>query len=338
MNHHKLLFLSGIWLSLTATAANGLLASPAARAEQSAAQPHEPVKSALVKSAPVKNAPRDLAAVMARLVHYPDFLVKIAFEASPEPAQIALAAQYLSDPASISGTPRFQPNILALMQYPGLLNLMATDLVWVDDLAQALSTADAQDLWSALAQLRAAPGIQGQAVYRTQPALGSAFRPTCQVECFVGLKPDLRRTIHSRRYSPGYSVHHASRSGRYRLSHYSVGAVRHSHPWHQRRWHDGSYGHRSRHLNGLSDWQLTLSYGPDHSVRHRKHGDRWLYRQQRSLQHRIHHSLGNGGHRIHDANEHKRGHRKAHRQHHRDHHRAHWHEHRRQHHREHYRE
>ena len=90
------------------------------------------------------------------LVHYPDDIVDVIFSASQQPEQVALAARYLSDPASVSGKPDFSDDILALMQYPTLLMELSENLVWLSTLSSALLE-DGAKVWAALEQQRQEP-------------------------------------------------------------------------------------------------------------------------------------------------------------------------------------
>ena len=74
-------------------------------------------------------APMDTAdELVAPLVHYPDDIVAVIFQASRLPEQIALAARYLSEPTSVKSEPSFSEDILALMQYPTLLIELSENL------------------------------------------------------------------------------------------------------------------------------------------------------------------------------------------------------------------
>ena len=69
--------------------------------------------------------PAPAAKLVDPLIHYPDDIVQVIFDATKHPEQIALAARYLNSPNSVQGKPAFTPAILALMQYPTLLQRLS---------------------------------------------------------------------------------------------------------------------------------------------------------------------------------------------------------------------
>ena len=89
------------------------------------------------------------AELVESLVHYPDDIVQVIFDATEYPEQIALAARYLNEPNSVQGKPAFNRAILALMQYPTLLQRLSTDLVWISELGRALAE-DESLVWAQL--------------------------------------------------------------------------------------------------------------------------------------------------------------------------------------------
>ena len=94
--------------------------------------------------------------LVAPLVHYPDDIVDVIFQASRLPEQIALAARYLSEPTSVKSEPSFSEDILALMQYPTLLIELSENLVWLSSLHKALGQSE-ERVWAALERLRQEP-------------------------------------------------------------------------------------------------------------------------------------------------------------------------------------
>ena len=102
-------------------------------------------------------APMDTAdELVAPLVHYPDDIVDVIFQASRLPEQIALAARYLSEPTSVKSEPSFSEDILALMQYPTLLIELSENLVWLSSLHKALGQSE-ERVWAALERQRQGP-------------------------------------------------------------------------------------------------------------------------------------------------------------------------------------
>ena len=123
--------------------------------------------------------PAPAAKLVDPLIHYPDDIVQVIFDATQHPEQIALAARYLNNPNSVQGKPAFNAAILALMQYPTLLQRLSTNLVWVSELGQAL-TDDESHVWAQLEDQRLLPEDLAQpitvvpaetrVVYRSRPS------------------------------------------------------------------------------------------------------------------------------------------------------------------------
>ena len=192
------------------------------------------------------------AELVESLVHYPDDIVQVIFDATEYPEQIALAARYLNEPNSVQGKPAFNRAILALMQYPTLLQRLSTDLVWISELGRALAE-DESLVWAQLKDRRqlleglASPVTvvpeETRVVYRSRPSSYRLFDPW------------------PARVSSSYVVHWDRHSHRRPL-----------HPRHHH--HYGFWGHSSRH-------------DPLWHHRHLRHPDHFLYRQHRQLERRI---------------------------------------------------
>ena len=200
------------------------------------------------------NEPAPVTTLVGRLTHYPNDIVQVIFDASQYPEQIALAARYLNDPSNIQGKPEFNRAILALMQYPTLLQRLSTDLVWVSELGQAL-TEDETLVWAQLKDQRLLPKDLGQpetvaqkktrVVYRSRPSTSGCF----DYDFFDPWPPQI---------SESYVVHWD----------------RHSHRRLPHRWHHHPWGYSDR-------------YSPFWHDRHLHHQDRFLYWQQRRLERKM---------------------------------------------------
>jgi hypothetical protein len=196
--------------------------------------------------------PAPAAELVDPLIHYPDNIIQVIFDATEYPEQIALAARYLTNPTGVQGKPKFNRAILALMQYPTLLQRLSTDLVWVSELGQAVAE-DEPLVWAQLRDQRLLPKdlaepvtvvpAETRVVYRSRP---SSYR-------FSDPRPA--------RISSSYVVHWD----------------RHSHrrPLHRRHHHNHHFwGHSGRH-------------GPVWHHGHLRHPNHFLYRQHRQLERRV---------------------------------------------------
>ena len=196
--------------------------------------------------------PALLAALVDPLIHYPDDIVQVIFDASEHPEQIALAARYLNDPNSVQGKPVFDRAILALMQYPTLLQRLSTDLVWISELGRAVAE-DESLVWAQLKDRRqlleglASPVTvvpeETRVVYRSRPSSYRLFDPW------------------PTRAPSTYVVYWDRHSHRH--------PMRHRHHHHYRSW-----GHSNRH-------------NPFWYHGYLRHPDQFLYQQHRQLERKI---------------------------------------------------
>ena len=186
------------------------------------------------------------------LIHYPNEIVQIIFDATEHPEQIALAARYLNDPNSVQGKPVFNRVILALMQYPSLLQRLSTDLVWVSELGQVL-TDDESHVWAQLEDQRLTPDDLAQplTVEPAKPRVVYRSRPS------------------SYRYSDPWPARVPSTYVVYWDRHSHRHPMRHRHHHHYRSW-----GHSNRH-------------NPFWYHGYLRHPDYFLYRQHRQLERKI---------------------------------------------------
>lgn len=304
MGRYKLLFFAGVSLSMATISLN--TSAETSRADS----PPQTIKE---QTTPEQSA-RQLQALILPLIHYPDHMVSAGFAASSNPAQIALAARYLNEPASVTGNPDFDQATLTLMQYPTLLSYMAANLDWVSELGQALAIHENRRLWAALADEHLAPAAAGDPIRMasTQRYVVHPSRPT---------------HTSSRHLSPTYHEvgHHPDRRiKRYRVKHRYVAPLRHQQVWRDTSFYDLHFGrhglrhpstHRFHYPNHhshhpLKHWRLGVSLGhqPRHVSHYRGFSDDWLLTHQRALERRIHRKQHAYSHR-----EHKREHRRDHR-------------------------
>lgn len=267
MGHYKLLFFASVSLSVITTTPH-TLAATSAETSSTQALPEQVASTELTQQ---------LQSLLQPLIHYPDYMVKVAFAASANPEQIALAARYLNEPSSVDSKPDFDQQTLALMQYPALLNYMAANLVWVSELGQMLATQEQGLLWSALADERLAPAAAGEPVHvvRTKRYVVHPSRP---VHTSAIHRVNLPAPLHHQIWWHANAYHYHPR-----------GYVRRHHPRHN-----------------VKHWRLGRFYGhrPRHSFHHRGFNDHPLFHHQRKLERRIHRQ----------QREHRREHRSEHRQ------------------------
>jgi hypothetical protein len=94
--------------------------------------------------------------LLGPLALYPDSLIALILPASTEPANIALAARYLSDngdPAQIPNQP-WDDSVKSLTRYPNVLQWLNQNLDWTTQLGDAFLSQPA-DVMDAIQQLRA---------------------------------------------------------------------------------------------------------------------------------------------------------------------------------------
>lgn len=205
-------------------------------------------------------APMDTAdELVAPLVHYPDDIVDVIFQASRLPEQIALAARYLSEPTSVKSEPSFSEDILALMQYPTLLIELSENLVWLSSLHKALGQSE-ERVWAALERLRQEP----------RPELGT-----------ITVAKSANRVVY--RAGPNSYVKRSSLSPRTQTT-----TIYHSQP------HRGAYSNRSGYRHHYDYWPRTRPVSHWHLHRDARHS--WRkgldWRTQRHFGSRRHHQLG----------------------------------------------
>ena len=205
-------------------------------------------------------APMDTAdELVAPLVHYPDDIVDVIFQASRLPEQIALAARYLSEPTSVKSEPSFSEDILALMQYPTLLIELSENLVWLSSLQKALGQSE-ERVWAALERLRQEP----------RPELGT-----------ITVAKSANRVVY--RAGPNSYVKRSSLSPRTQTT-----TIYHSQP------HRGAYSNRSGYRHHYDYWPRTRPVSHWHLHRDARHS--WRkgldWRTQRHFGSRRHHGLG----------------------------------------------
>ena len=151
------------------------------------------------------------AELVESLVHYPDDIVQVIFDATEYPEQIALAARYLNEPNSVQGKPAFNRAILALMQYPTLLQRLSTDLVWISELGRALAE-DESLVWAQLKDRRQLPeGLASPVtVVPEETRVVYRSRPSSSVSSTLARTGVLVYVVHWDRHSHRRPLHPAS--------------------------------------------------------------------------------------------------------------------------------
>ena len=229
-------------------------------------------------------APMDTAdELLAPLVHYPDDIVDVIFQASRLPEQIALAARYLSEPTRVKSEPSFSEGILALMQYPTLLIELSENLVWLSSLHKALGQSE-ERVWAALERLRQEPRPElgtitvaksaNRVVYRAGPnsyVKRSSLSPRTQTNTIYHSQP--HRGAYSNR--SGYQHHYDYLPRTRLLSHWHLHRdARHS-------WRKGLDWRTQRHFGSRRHHQLGWSHTNDFLYRHQRKLHRQIARDHR---------------------------------------------------------
>ena len=229
-------------------------------------------------------APMDTAdELVAPLVHYPDDIVDVIFQASRLPEQIALAARYLSEPTSVKSEPSFSEDILALMQYPTLLIELSENLVWLSSLHKALGQSE-ERVWAALERQRQGPRPElgkitvaksaNRVVYRAGPksyVKNSSLSPRTQTTKVYHSQP--RRGAYWSR--SGYQHHYDYWPRTRPLSHWHLHRdARHS-------WRRGLDWRTQRHFGSRRHHQLGWSHTNDFLYRHQRKLHRQIARDHR---------------------------------------------------------
>jgi len=121
--------------------------------------------------APTETAPQDAAqlqALVAPIALYPDALVAQILSASTYPDQVAIAAYWLEQNPSLTGSALMQavdkqswdPSVKALTQFPSVLDNLSKNLSWTSALGEAFHNQQA-DVMTAIQTLRAQAQAKG---------------------------------------------------------------------------------------------------------------------------------------------------------------------------------
>lgn len=108
-------------------------------------------------------SPDELRAVVARVAFYPDDLLAIVLPAATQPLQVIAAAQFLEERnSSPSSKPdkTWDPSVLALLNYPEVIQLMSEDLDWTQRLGNAVMDQQ-KEVLSAIQAARSAAASSG---------------------------------------------------------------------------------------------------------------------------------------------------------------------------------
>lgn len=102
-------------------------------------------------------APPQLADLVARIALYPDDLIGIILPASTYPLQIVQAARYLDavrSNSTLAPDDSWDNSVVALLNYPDVVNMMDRELEWTERLGQAVIMQQ-PDVIAAIGQFRA---------------------------------------------------------------------------------------------------------------------------------------------------------------------------------------
>ena len=102
-------------------------------------------------------APPQLGEMVSRIALYPDDLIGIILPASTYPLQVVQAARYLEAvraDSTLSPDDSWDNAVVALLNYPDVINMMNQDLTWTERLGQAVILQQS-DVIAAIGQFRA---------------------------------------------------------------------------------------------------------------------------------------------------------------------------------------
>lgn len=125
-----------------------------------AASKPEPGRAGQEVYAPVP--PKDMDALVAPIALYPDALVAQILGAATYPDQVEAADAFVKDNPDLTGTALVQaseeqewdPSVVALLQFPGVLEKLAQNLGWTSALGD-VSANQQEDVMGAIQRLRA---------------------------------------------------------------------------------------------------------------------------------------------------------------------------------------
>jgi hypothetical protein len=133
------------WRMVSCLAA-GFLAPLPLNAQDAAAPAAEVAAAAPAAAAPAGLSEAELRELVAPIALYPDELVAIILPAATLPLQLVEADRYLDDVAAdpnVQPNPEWDPSVVALLNYPDVIDTLNADLGWTQDLGDAV--VDQQD-------------------------------------------------------------------------------------------------------------------------------------------------------------------------------------------------
>ena len=151
-------------------------------------------------------APPQLAELVARIALYPDDLIGIILPASTYPLQVVQAARYLDavrSNSTLAPDDTWDNAVVALLNYPDVVNMMDRDLEWTERLGQAVMAQQA-DVIAAIGQFRAQAQAAGN--------LRSDGRQVVEVEQgAIRIRPANPQIIYVPQYEPAQVLVYQSR-------------------------------------------------------------------------------------------------------------------------------
>lgn len=151
----------------------------------------------------VRQTPEELQALVAPIALYPDALVAQILTASTFPDQVAIAAYWLEQNKSLTGsalmeavnTQSWDPSVKALTQFSSVLENMSRNLTWTSSLGEAYH-AQQSDVMTAIQALRAKAKAAGN--LKTTPQL-TVVQQSPQV---IVIQPTNPQVVYVPQYNP----------------------------------------------------------------------------------------------------------------------------------------
>jgi uncharacterized membrane protein YgcG len=150
-----------------------------------------------------QQTPEELQALVAPIALYPDALVAQILSASTFPDQVAVAAYWLEQNKSLTGTALMQavdtqswdPSVKALTQFPSVLDNLSKNLTWTSSLGEAFHNQQA-DVMTAIQTLRAKAKAAGN--LKTTPQV-TVVQQSPQV---IVIQPTNPQIVYVPQYNP----------------------------------------------------------------------------------------------------------------------------------------
>src|SRR5215831_8202059 len=120
------------------------------------AQPAAPTQAAAAAPAPALRGPDELRKLVAPIALYPDELLAVVLPASTNPLQVVQAQRFLDKrkaDQNLQPNADWDPSVLALLNYPEVVEKMNADLDWTQNLGNAVSDQQ-KDVMDMIQQIR----------------------------------------------------------------------------------------------------------------------------------------------------------------------------------------